>query len=120
MPVSVDWTRVGKGEVQSGLLRFVISRDLLRQAVIFSPYGYEHPIEGESWYGFDESDPYGWIEDYLTRWTNGLVVGDRMYVETTPSTTYSEYVMARGADYVVAGVENTPTYIAGIIKRLAI
>lgn len=120
MPVSVDWTRAGKGEIQTGLLRFIISRDMLRQTVVFSPYGYEHPIDGESWYGFDEEDPYGWVEDYLTRWTNGLVVGDRMYVDTVPPTAYADYVIARGADYVVTGVENTPNYITAILKRLTI
>lgn len=82
MPVSVDWTRAGKGEIQTGLLKFMLSRDVYQDIV---------------------------VEE-----------GDKFYVDTTPPELYGDYVRAFGADYVVVGIEPTPTYIGVIIRRLAI
>jgi len=120
MPVTTDWTVVNKGTIVKATKKFIISRDLLRQTVIFNPYGYDHPIEGESFYGMDDMNPYGWVEDYLTRWMNDLIHGDMFYVDTIPSENYTEYTVAKNADYVAIGVEDTPNYIGVILKRLAV
>ena len=120
MPVTTDWVTVDKGTMEKGTKRFVMSRDTLRDTIIFKPYGYDTPIEGESVYGLDEENPYGWIEEYLTRWIHDLLSGDRFYVDTLPSENYSEYTMAEGADYVTIGVEDTPNYVGVILRRLAV
>lgn len=120
MPVSTDWTQAEKGLVSTGMKKFILSRDLLRDTLVFNPYGYDHPIEGESTYGADSSNPYGWVEEYLTRWIHDLANADRFYVDTVPPEDADEYMMAKGADFVVTGVEDSPNYIGIILKRLAV
>lgn len=120
MPIQVDWTRAEKGEIETGMKKFLISRTLLRDTLIFNPYGYDYPLEGEETYGSDEENPYGWIDEYLTRWIQELSHGDRFYVDVLPPDDYTDINMAEGADYIVAGVEDTPSYIGIILKRLAV
>ena len=86
MPVSTDWSRTTGGTIETGMKRFIISRDTL----VFNPYGHD--------------------------FTNG----DRFYVDAQTPDTRDEEMMAVGADYVVAGVEDTPNYIGVILKRLAV
>lgn len=117
MPVSNQWLTNGKGTFELGIKRFILSRDMLRDTIVFNPYGYEHPIEGESSYGISEEFPYGWVDEYLTRWANDLLHGDRFWVDITPP---DDYIMAQEADYMVIGVEPSPNYIAVILKRLAV
>jgi len=90
MPVSTDWSRTTGGTVETGMKRFVISRDTLRNTLVFNPYGCD------------------------------LTNGDRFYVDAQTPDTPDEEMMAVGADYVVAGVEDTPNYIGVILRRLAI
>lgn len=120
MPVNRGWIQQITGVVETGMKRFIISRDTLRNMIIFKAYGYDHPIEGESTFGMDEENPYGWVEEYLTRWIHDLENGDRFYVDATPPETHDGELMAENADYVVAGVEDTPNYIGVILKRLAV
>ena len=77
-------------------------------------------IKGESHYGMTEVNPYGWVDEYLTRWIHDLTNGDRFYVDAQTPDTLDEEMMAVGADYVVAGVEDTPNYIGVILRRLAV
>jgi len=49
-----------------------------------------------------------------------LTNGDRFYVDAQTPDTLDEEKMAVGADYVVAGVEDTPNYIGVILRRLAV
>ena len=86
MPVSTDWSRTTGGTIETGMKRFVISRDTL----VFNLHGYD--------------------------FTNG----DRFYVDAQTPDTLDEEKMAVGADYVVAGVEDTPNYIGVILRRLAV
>lgn len=118
MPISTEWSTLPVGTVDLGMKKFILSRDGLRDTIIFRAYGYDSPIEGESVYGLDVDNPYGWVEEYLTRWINDLLSGDRFYVDTLPSENYSEYTMAEGADYVVVAVEDTPNTIGVVLKRL--
>lgn len=90
MPVSTDWSRTTGGTIETGMKRFVISRDTLRNELEFNSYGYD------------------------------LNEGDRFYVDAQPPDTPDEKMMAVGADYVVAGVEDTPNYIGVILRRLAV
>ena len=120
MPVSTDWSRTTGGTIETGMKRFVISRDTLRNTLVFNPYGYDHPIEGESDYGMTDENPYGWVDEYLTRWIHDLENGDRFYVDSQTPDTPDEEMMAVGADYIVAGVEDTPNYIGVILRRLAV
>lgn len=120
MPVSTDWSRTTGGTIETGMKRFIISRDTLRNALVFNAYGYDHPIEGESHYGMTEVNPYGWVDEYLTRWIHDLTNGDRFYVDAQTPDTLDDEKMAVGADYVVAGVEDTPNYIGVILRRLAV
>lgn len=120
MPVSTDWTRAEKGEVTRGMKKFLISRDTLRETIIFNSYGYDHAIDGESTYGLDESNPYGWVDEYMTRWIHDLENGDRFYIDVEVPEDYVDINMAEGADYVVSGVEDTPTYIGVILRRLSV
>lgn len=89
MPVSTDWSRTTGGTIETGMKRFIISRDTLRNAFVFNPYGCN------------------------------LTNGDRFYVDAQTPDTPDEEMMAVGADYVVAGVEDTPNYIGVILRRLA-
>ena len=100
MPVSTDWSRTTGGTIETGMKRFIISRDTLRNTLVFNPYG--------------------WVDEYLTRWIHDLTDGDRFYVDAQTPDTPDEEMMAVGADYVVAGVEDTPNYIGVILKRLAV
>ncbi len=119
MPVSVDWTRTQNGQITTGMLKFFISRDAIRNAIVFNPYGYDHEIDGVSSYGLDSDNPYGWVDEYLTRWiAGGVSEGDLFYVDETPSEDYTDYVRGNGADYCVVGVEDTPNYLGVILKRL--
>lgn len=119
MNLSTDYTRVDNGQIITGMLKFLISRDELRNAIVFNPYGYDHPIDGESSYGLDIVNPYGWVEEYLTRWINGGVSqGDYFYVDTTPPDNYVDYIRGKNADYKVVGIENTPNYIGVILRRI--
>ena len=86
MPVSTDWSRTTGGTIETGMKRFIISRD----ALVFNLHGYD--------------------------FTNG----DRFYVDAQTPDTLDEEMMAVGADYVVAGVEDTPNYIGVILRRLAV
>lgn len=119
MPVSVEWSQTVGGAIEKGMKKFMLSRDTLRNTIIFKAYGYDHPIDGESSYGVSPADPYGWVEEYMTRWINDLIQGDRFYVDAQTPETYDDEMMAVGADYVVAGVEDTPNYIGVILRRLA-
>lgn len=119
MPVSVDWTRTTNGQFQTGMLKFLISRDAIRTAIVFNPYGYDYEYDGESSYGMTEDNPYGWVDEYLTRWiAGGVSEGDYFYVNNTPPDDYTDYTRGKDADYVVAGVENTPNYLGVILKRI--
>ena len=89
MPVSTDWSRTSGGTIETGMKRFIISRDTLRNAFVFNPCGCN------------------------------LTNGDRFYVDAQTPDTPDEEMMAVGADYVVAGVEDTPNYIGVILRRLA-
>lgn len=100
MPVSTDWSRTTGGTIETGMKRFIISRDTLRNTLVFNAYG--------------------WVDEYLTRWIHDLTNGDRFYVDAQTPDTPDEEMMAVGADYVVAGVEDTPNYIGVILKRLAV
>lgn len=114
MPLSVDWTRAESGQYTTGMLKFFISRDAIRNAIVFNPYGYDRDI-----YGFDESNPYAWVDEYLTYWINGGVSeGDLFYVNEEPSTEYAQFVQGKNADYAVFGIEDTPNYLGVILKRL--
>lgn len=119
MPLSVDWTRAESGQISTGMLKFFISRDDIRNAIVFNPYGYDHEIDGTSSYGLDSENPYGWIDEYLTRWIDGgISEGDLFYVDNAPSENYDGYIRGDNADYKVVGVENTPNYIGVILKRI--
>jgi len=120
MPVSTQWSQVTGGSFEKGMKKFMLSRSTLRETIIFKGYGYDNPIEGESTYGVSSSDPYGWVEEYMTRWIHDLESGDRFYVDAETPETNAEEVVAEGADYIVNGVEDTPNYIGIILKRLSI
>jgi len=120
MPVGNAWDYSQQGFVESGLKSFKISRDLLRDQLQFNPYGYDHAIDGESDFGMDEINPYGWVDEYLTRWINDLTNGDVFWVDTIPPEDYIEYDSGKGSDYVVEEVQDTPNYIGIILKRKAI
>lgn len=118
MPVSMDYSSLPKGQVVRASKKFTISRSSLRETLVFNPYGYDSPIEGESIYGMDSNNPYGWVDTYLTRWINDLNSADRFYVDVEPDIDYTSYMMAENADYMVIAVEDTPNYITVILQRL--
>ena len=119
MPYTTDYTLASNGQLVKGVLQLLISRDSIRDMIVFNPYGYDHEIEGESSYGLDEDNPYGWVEEYMTRWINDLAEGDYFYINNIPPEDYSDYIRGQDADYMVIGIENTPNYMKVMLKRLS-
>jgi hypothetical protein len=71
--------------------------------------------------GFVESSMKRFVLPKLTRDVIPTInEGDRFYVDAVVPTNTDEQMMAKGSDYVVYGVEDTPNQIAVILKRLAV